>query len=70
MSQGSGNPLCRDGRTSGSNLWAASIAHGMWTGIGSPAELDRLIPYLLEVTRLATGACFRGVGGRFLGVDS
>jgi pteridine reductase len=38
--------------------------------IGSPADVDRLIPDLLEVTKLVTGACFRVDGGRILGVDS
>ena len=44
--------------------------HTLLQCTGSPADVDRLIPDLLEVTKLDTGACFRGVGGRFLGVDS
>jgi hypothetical protein len=31
--------------------------------------VDRLIPGLLEVTKLVTGACFWIDGGRFLGLD-
>ncbi len=37
--------------------------------IGSPADVNRLILYLLEGTNFVTGACFRVDGGRFLGVD-
>ncbi len=36
---------------------------------GSPADLNRLILYLLEGTNFVTGACFRVDGGRFLGPD-
>jgi pteridine reductase len=38
--------------------------------IGPPADVDRLILYLLEGTQLLTVARFRVDGGRFLGVDS
>lgn len=38
--------------------------------IGSPADVNRLILYLLEGTNFVTGACFRVDGGRFLGVDN
>jgi pteridine reductase len=34
---------------------------------GSPADVNRLILYLLEATNFVTGACFRVDGGRFLG---
>jgi pteridine reductase len=34
---------------------------------GSPADVNRLILYLLEGTSFVTGACFRVDGGRFLG---
>jgi len=34
---------------------------------GSPADVNRLILYLLEGTNFVTGACFRVDGGRFLG---
>jgi hypothetical protein len=37
---------------------------------GPPADVDHLIPDLLEVTKSGTGACFRANGGRFLGVAS
>jgi len=37
---------------------------------GSPADVNRLILYLLEGTNFVTGACFRVDGGRFLGEDS
>lgn len=36
---------------------------------GSPGDINRLILYLLDETRFATGACFRVDGGRFLGTD-
>jgi len=36
---------------------------------GSPADINRLILYLLEGTNFVTGACFRIDGGRFLGED-
>jgi len=36
---------------------------------GLPADVNRLILYLLEGTNFVTGACFRVDGGRFLGVD-
>ena len=36
---------------------------------GSPADVNRLILYLLEGTNFVTGACFRVDGGRFLGVE-
>jgi pteridine reductase len=36
---------------------------------GSPADVNRLILYLLEGTNFVTGACFRVDGGRFLGAD-
>ncbi|MFI5460598.1 MAG: SDR family oxidoreductase [Isosphaerales bacterium] len=35
---------------------------------GLPADVNRLILYLLEGTNFVTGACFRVDGGRFLGV--
>jgi pteridine reductase len=35
--------------------------------IGSPADVNRLILYLLAETNFVTGACFRVDGGRFLG---
>ncbi len=35
--------------------------------IGSPADVNRLIVYLLDGTNFVTGACFRVDGGRFLG---
>jgi pteridine reductase len=38
--------------------------------IGSPADVNRLILYLLEGTNFVTGACFRVDGGRFLGTDA
>jgi pteridine reductase len=34
---------------------------------GTPADVNRLILYLLEGTNFVTGACFRVDGGRFLG---
>ncbi len=37
--------------------------------IGTPADANRLILYLLEGTDFATGACYRVDGGRFLGED-
>jgi pteridine reductase len=37
---------------------------------GSPADVNRLILYLLEGTDFVTGACYRVDGGRFLGEDS
>ncbi len=37
--------------------------------IGTPADVNRLILYLLEGTDFATGACYRVDGGRFLGGD-
>ena len=37
--------------------------------IGTPADVNRLILYLLEGTDFATGACYRVDGGRFLGID-
>jgi pteridine reductase len=37
--------------------------------VGSPADVNRLIVYLLEGTNFVTGACFRVDGGRFLGVE-
>jgi pteridine reductase len=36
---------------------------------GTPADVNRLVLYLLEGTNFVTGACFRVDGGRFLGVD-
>ncbi len=36
---------------------------------GSPADVNRLILYLLEGTNFVTGACFRVDGGRFLGAE-
>ena len=36
---------------------------------GLPADVNRLILYLLEGTNFVTGACFRVDGGRFLGED-
>jgi pteridine reductase len=47
-----------------------AVDHTPLRRIGSPADVDHLIPDLLEVTKLATGARFRVDGGRFLGVDS
>ena len=43
--------------------------HARCGGIGTPADANRLILYLLEGTDFATGACFRVDGGRFLGAD-
>jgi pteridine reductase len=37
---------------------------------GSPADVNRLILYLLEGTNFVTGAIYRVDGGRFLGEDS
>ena len=37
--------------------------------IGTPADANRLILYLLEGTDFATGSCYRVDGGRFLGED-
>ncbi|MFO0908336.1 MAG: SDR family oxidoreductase [Isosphaeraceae bacterium] len=37
--------------------------------VGSPADLNNLILYLLEGTDFATGGCYRVDGGRFLGND-
>jgi pteridine reductase len=37
---------------------------------GSPADVNRLVLYLLEGTNFVTGACFRVDGGRFLGEDA
>jgi pteridine reductase len=37
---------------------------------GSPADVNRLVLYLLEGTNFVTGASFRVDGGRFLGQDS
>jgi NAD(P)-dependent dehydrogenase (short-subunit alcohol dehydrogenase family) len=34
---------------------------------GSPADVNRLVLYLLEATNFVTGACYRVDGGRFLG---
>jgi len=36
---------------------------------GTPADLNRLILYLLEGNSFVTGSCFRVDGGRFLGTD-
>jgi hypothetical protein len=47
-----------------------TVDHTALRRIGSPADVDRFIPDLLEVTSLVTGACFRVDGGRFLGVTS
>ena len=38
--------------------------------VGAPADVNRLIVYLLEGTNFVTGACFRVDGGRFLGAGS
>ncbi|MGO9467374.1 MAG: SDR family oxidoreductase [Isosphaeraceae bacterium] len=37
---------------------------------GSPADVNRLVLYLLEGTNFVTGACYRVDGGRFLGEDA
>lgn len=37
---------------------------------GSPADVNRLVLYLLEDTNFVTGACYRVDGGRFLGEDA
>ncbi len=37
---------------------------------GSPADVNKLILYLLGETNFVTGACYRVDGGRFLGEDS
>ncbi|HKI17656.1 MAG TPA: SDR family oxidoreductase [Isosphaeraceae bacterium] len=37
---------------------------------GSPADVNRLILYLLAGTNFVTGVCYRVDGGRFLGEDS
>ncbi len=38
--------------------------------VGTPADVNRLILYLLEGTSFVTGVCYRVDGGRFLGQDS
>ena len=38
--------------------------------VGTPADVNRLILYLLEDTNFVTGVCYRVDGGRFLGQDS
>jgi pteridine reductase len=48
---------------------AAVVAQTPLRRIGSPADVNRLILYLLEGTNFVTGACFRIDGGRFLGAD-
>jgi pteridine reductase len=48
---------------------AAVIAQSPLRRIGSPADVNRLILYLLDGTNFVTGACFRVDGGRFLGAD-
>jgi pteridine reductase len=46
---------------------AAVLALTPLRRFGSPADVNRLILYLLEGTNFVTGACFRVDGGRFLG---
>jgi len=46
---------------------AAVLARTPLRRFGSPADVNRLILYLLEGTNFVTGACFRVDGGRFLG---
>jgi pteridine reductase len=46
---------------------AETVAETPLARIGAPADVNRLILYLLEGTDYATGACFRVDGGRFLG---
>jgi pteridine reductase len=48
---------------------AAVVAATPLRRVGTPADLNRLILYLLEGTDFATGACYRVDGGRFLGPD-
>jgi pteridine reductase len=47
----------------------AVVAQTPLARVGSPADVNRLILYLLEGTDFVTGACFRVDGGRFLGTD-
>lgn len=47
----------------------AVIAQTPLRRCGSPADVNRLILYLLEGTNFVSGACFRVDGGRFLGVQ-
>lgn len=49
---------------------AAVIAQTPLHRLGTPADVNRLILYLIEETNFVTGACFRVDGGRFLGQDS
>ncbi len=49
---------------------AAVIAQTPLHRVGTPADVNRLILYLIEETNFVTGACFRVDGGRFLGHDS
>ena len=37
---------------------------------GTPADVNRLILYIIEETNFVTGVCYRVDGGRFLGQDS
>ncbi len=46
---------------------AAVLATTPLGRVGNPADVNRLILYLLEGTDYATGACYRVDGGRFLG---
>jgi NAD(P)-dependent dehydrogenase (short-subunit alcohol dehydrogenase family) len=48
---------------------AAVVAQTPLRRCGTPADVNRLIIYLLEGTNFVTGACFRVDGGRFLGQD-
>ncbi len=49
---------------------AAVIAQTPLRRVGTPADVNRLILYLLEETNFVTGVCYRVDGGRFLGQDS
>jgi pteridine reductase len=48
----------------------AALAQTPLRRFGSPADVNRLILYLLEGTNFVTGVCYRVDGGRFLGEDS
>jgi pteridine reductase len=48
----------------------AVIAKTPLQRVGSPADVNRLILYLLAGTNFVTGVCYRVDGGRFLGLDS
>jgi pteridine reductase len=48
----------------------AVLANTPLRRFGSPADVNRLVLYLLEETNFVTGTCYRVDGGRFLGEDS